>query len=158
MTPLHLYCRVDTGVLDELTRALAAVAANLSLLFVADRVREVNHRTVATFASDKARGDVYFLTSDDLNEQFPTSGAFELCGMANWAYAEQWQPDRVRLLQVTIARSLANDTVARSGTSCCFVRPLCEAKSSGSGKRSFQRKWIIMLPRNGTWKPRSPRR
>lgn len=92
---------------DQILQVLSALAANIGLLYTADRVRQLNGDIIATYATDHLRGDVSLLSIEQLSESFSASSAQAIRSIADWAYGEQWQPDRVRMVQVSVARTLS---------------------------------------------------
>jgi hypothetical protein len=103
--------RVDGEIVpsDPVVRAVFTHWANLSVLFTADRVQYdcAANRMLATYATERVRCEIELAT-----QLGPTSRPFcdavpALGDIAEWAYDEKWGSDRLRLVQISIARSLS---------------------------------------------------
>lgn len=103
--------RVDGGIVpsDPVVKAVLTLWANLSVLFTADRV-QYDHtacRMLATYATEKVRCEIELAsrlgaTSRPFCDAVPALG-----DIAEWAYDEKWGGDRLRMVQISIARSLS---------------------------------------------------
>lgn len=107
LTPRHLEISWPEAQSNQILTAIAGVAANVAFLYSADRVRQDETSWVSTFATDHTRSHVRAVAAADVDEQsIDVEGAFAVRDMASWAYDNQWQSDRVRMLQVSVARAL----------------------------------------------------
>ena len=94
----------------EIFKVFAALATNVSLLFTADRVRNPNGDIYATFATEKSRCDIPFVNKDDVRKPaFSVNHCWEVVDLANWAYGDKWEPDRLRFVQLAVANALASE-------------------------------------------------
>ena len=102
------YYQISSSNPDHrLQKGLAGLATNVSLLFTADRVRELNGETSTTFATERSRCDIPFVLESDLNNAtFDVDHCREVLGLANWAYGDKWEPDRLRFVQLAVANAL----------------------------------------------------
>lgn len=122
LVPRHLRIGGDFTS-DLVTTAILTHWANLSVLFTADRVRSKETRLVATYATERMRCDIELMTEiGDGGFPFRTSvGA--LGDVAEWAYDEKWGDDRLRMVQIGIARAMSNAEQPRKCASLVIQSP-----------------------------------
>jgi len=108
LTPRYFDFHADSDSLNEpVARLFAANGVNVSLLFTADRIYNLDSGFVASYSAANARCEVASLAPTAIDENFTIHGANITRRLASWAYEERWRKDRLRLLQVALARVLS---------------------------------------------------
>ncbi len=114
ITPEHLRLKSEAHSNNRVVQLLAAVAFNVSLLYTADRVRCSDQQLIGLYAAENYQCEIAGLVAENISEDFKSESAFSIAKLACWAYEERWQSDRIRLIQVTFARTFTRGTQPRT--------------------------------------------
>ncbi|MBS0206777.1 MAG: hypothetical protein JSS49_28215 [Planctomycetes bacterium] len=108
MIPHSLRITVEMEVGVGISQFVFAHWANASVLFLADKVRELNAAQLADFSTEKYRSQIELLREADVSESVEVSQATSLGEIVEWAYDQRWGGDRIGLVQAVIAHEFSS--------------------------------------------------